>query len=85
MNSAASAEIAAQGAKAQAATKKVLELGNEVGRGADNYKHPKYRALQTAIRAFKREDNRLNRLKEYWAGQARLFAEGVIDAEGNWI
>lgn len=80
---AATAEIAAQEAKAQAATKKVLELSAEVGRGVDNYHHPKYRALRTAIRVFKREDGRLTRLRSYWEGQAELEAEGLLDEEGR--
>lgn len=82
MQQRAETEIAAQAAKAAAATHKVLQLSD--GMNPRDYKHPNFQKLQTAVRAFKREDGRLTRLRTFWVGQLALLAEGVIDEDGKW-
>lgn len=82
MNQQAQAEIAAQAVKVQVVQKNILSLS--AGVTPHDYRHPNYRPLQTAIRAFKREDGRLTRLKKYWKGQLALLAEGIINEDGTW-
>jgi hypothetical protein len=75
-------DVILQASKYDAAMKRVLTLGKGMTR--NDYRHPNYQKLQTAMRAFKREDGRLQRLKAYWAGQLALQAEGVLDADFKW-